>query len=277
MVQSENFRNVYTGNGVATTFAYGFKVENKAHLLVTRTVIATSVETTLVVDVDYTVNGVGSDNSANWTITHPISGSPMASTHRLTIVPNLPVTQLTDFENQGGFFADTHEDAVDKLTIIAQQHQEELDRSVKVTVGSTTNPATLIADLQAAAAAAAASAVTAAAAAASIGVSNGFNTTALTSGTTTRTFGTNPINQRFTGTLTGACTINLVRPSSGSGHEFRINLNSIVTTAVNTLTIQENGAGSLAVFNTANTVRSDMVFIYSGSAWVLWWEDTHLS
>ena len=168
MISAENFRSEYNGNGSTTVFAYGFPVSNKTYITVTQTVIATEVESTLTVDTDYTVNpaGLTSSSSSDWHIT---MASAPASTVRITITPNLPLEQLTDFENQGGFFADTHEDAFDYLTIVAQQQQEELDRAVKVSVGSTTDPDDLISDLEDAADAAADAADRAEAAAALAG------------------------------------------------------------------------------------------------------------
>lgn len=166
MIESEDcIGGPYTGNGVTTTFAYPFPVTNKSHLLVTKTVIATGVESDLVVDVDYTVNGVGSDDDADWDIT--TLGTPLASSVRIVITPNLPLTQLTDFANQGGFLPDTTEAAVDRGIVINQQLQAQIDRCVKVTVGSDTDPADLIDDLQSDAAAASASATAAASSASS--------------------------------------------------------------------------------------------------------------
>lgn len=164
MIQSDDpVGGPYTGNGVATTFAYGFPIAAKTEILVTLTEIATGTETTLTVDTDYTVNGVGSTDSADWDITYPVSGSAMPSTYRLVITPSIPLLQETRFANQGGFQPQNHEDAFDKLTVICQQQQAELDRCVKTTVGSTTDPDDLITDLEAAAATAAAAAATAAA------------------------------------------------------------------------------------------------------------------
>jgi hypothetical protein len=163
MIESNDPRGgPYTGNGVTTVFAYSFPVRNKTYLTVTQTVIATGVETTKAVDTDYTVNpaGLTSDDDADWFITMTVAPT---SAVRIVITPALPILQETDFENQGGFYADTHEAAFDYLTVLVQQQQEELDRAVKVTVGSTTDPNDLLSELTTDLSAASASATAAAA------------------------------------------------------------------------------------------------------------------
>ena len=91
----------YTGDGSNTSFAYGFKIYDKNDVSVIHTVTATGVETVLTVDVDYTVNSVG---SATGTIDYPITGSPLPRTETLTIIRDMDFTQEVDFENQGGYY-----------------------------------------------------------------------------------------------------------------------------------------------------------------------------
>ncbi len=162
MIESAQPRSDYTGNGVATTFAYTFPVTSKNNVLVTKTLISSGASTTSVVDVDYTVNGVSNASSAAWTITMPISGAAISSLYRITITPNLSLKQLTDFENQGGFNADTHESSFDYLTIVAQQIQEQVDRAVKLGIGSTDSADAILTSIDASKASCTASASAAA-------------------------------------------------------------------------------------------------------------------
>jgi hypothetical protein len=97
----------------------------------------------------------------------------------------------------------------------------------------------------------------------------GYTTTALTNVNQTLTCGTSKVHQAYTGSLSGAVTVNLSRTGAFEGARFRMNLNSLGTTASNSLTIQENGAGSLVVFNSVATVRGSIDFVYTGSAWVI--------
>lgn len=281
MITSETFRSQYSGNDVATSFAYGFPVTNKAHVLVVRT-SAAGVDTTLTVDVDYTVNGVSNPSSAAWTITYPISGTPLATGARLTITPGLPLKQLTDFNNQGGFFAKNHEDAFDYLTLLSQQNLEILNRCIRLPVGTTEDALLVLTSLNASVAATAASAATALtnattaatsasaaqAAAAVLGVL-GLRSLALTNANVSLTAGTDKMLQLLSGALSGPVVINLVRAGAVEGSSFRVRLNGLAVGAANTLTFQENGAGSLQVFNTAGSLTGNLTFIYTGAAWVL--------
>jgi len=70
-------------------------------------------------------------------ITYPASGGTKVAADEFIFIKRvMDLTQEVDLENQGGYFADTQEGALDKLTMIAIQHQEELDRAIKVPVGS---------------------------------------------------------------------------------------------------------------------------------------------
>lgn len=152
----------YNGNGVTTVFAYGFRILDETHIQVIKTVTATGVETVQTLTTHYTVASVGSATGSITMLTAPATGTT------ITIVRDVPFTQELDLENQGAYLAETVEEAFDKLTQQTQQLKEGLDRAVQVTASSSTDPATLIASLEAsedaAVSAAAASAASAAAA-----------------------------------------------------------------------------------------------------------------
>lgn len=125
MITSETFRTEAIGDGIVTRFNRTFPVQNKNHVRIILT-DTDGASTDLTVDVDYTVNGVGETAStANWNM--DLAVAPPDG-YRVTVIPNLPLTQLTDYENQGGFFADTHERSFDYLTLIDQQLLEKLQR-----------------------------------------------------------------------------------------------------------------------------------------------------
>ena len=106
----------YVTNGATINFAYDFKILEDGDLVVYKTTIATEADVTLTLDVDYTVTGAGGESGGNVVI-----DPALASGYRITVERAVPSTQETDFNNQGGFYADTHEDAFDKLTMIVQQ------------------------------------------------------------------------------------------------------------------------------------------------------------
>jgi hypothetical protein len=127
----------YNGNGVTTVFDYDFRILDRAHLRVVST-SADGEETTLELDDDYDVSGVGGANGGSVTITPaPVSGTT------ITIFLNVPFTQEMDLQNQGAFHAETIEQAFDLATMRDQQMAEELARSVKFPADYDGPPATV--------------------------------------------------------------------------------------------------------------------------------------
>lgn len=125
----------FNGNGSQTVFAYSFKIFDQDDL----TVIlrnASGGETVQAISTKYTVSGVGNANGGNVTmVTAPASGES------LTIIREQPLTQGLDLVANDPFPAGSFEDQLDKLTFMVQQHQEELDRSIKGSKTTTiTNP-----------------------------------------------------------------------------------------------------------------------------------------
>ncbi|WP_418458124.1 hypothetical protein ACNSOB_06830 [Citrobacter braakii] len=114
-VSTEIDHNDYVGNGVTTQFPYTFRVFKKSDLVVTVLDLSQNI-TTLILDTDYTVSGAGGYSGGNVTLS-----SPLTSGWQISITRQLPVTQETDLRNQGKFFAEVHEDAFDRLTMLIQQ------------------------------------------------------------------------------------------------------------------------------------------------------------
>jgi hypothetical protein len=117
----------YVGNNIVDEFSYDFRVEDKNQLIVFET-SDTGVETTLTVDTDYTVAGIGVDGGGLITRT----AGPLPTNYIWYIRSNYQETQLTSFESQGAFFPAVHEAAMDKLTFLIQQILDEKNRSPKV-------------------------------------------------------------------------------------------------------------------------------------------------
>ena len=125
-VSSTTTKNSYSGDGSTTTFAYAFKIFADADL----TVIlrsAAGTETVQTLTTHYTVTNAGNASGGN-----VVFGSAPASGVTVVIRRNMAQTQSTDYTANDPFPAESHEDALDRLTFIAQQQQEELDRSIKL-------------------------------------------------------------------------------------------------------------------------------------------------
>jgi len=124
-VSSSTSRVQFNGNGSTTVFAYSFKIFDQDDL----TVIlrsATGIETVKTITTHYTVSGVGNAGGGNVTmLTAPASGET------LTILREQDLVQELDLVENDPFPAQSLEDALDKLTFIVQQHDEELGRSIK--------------------------------------------------------------------------------------------------------------------------------------------------
>ena len=125
----------FNGDGSQTVFAYSFKIFDEDDL----TVIlrnSSGGETTQTISTQYSVSGVGNASGGNVTmVTAPASGES------LTIIREQPLTPGLDLVANDPFPAASFEDQLDKLTFMVQQHQEELDRSIKGSKTTTiTNP-----------------------------------------------------------------------------------------------------------------------------------------
>ena len=130
------------GNGNTHTYPFAFKVFTDADVVVKKLEAATSVETTLTLGVnnDYIVT-LSADQNSNpgGSITLKSSGSNynLPSGFSLVITSAVAPLQGTDLTNQGGFYPEVINDALDKATILHQQQQDEIDRSIKFSLTNT--------------------------------------------------------------------------------------------------------------------------------------------
>ena len=134
-------RHNFTGNDVATSFSYTVKISNQAHIKLVHTDSA-GVENGLadppVVDVDYTVNGVG--DTGGGTVDFPKAGSvysTLATGEKLSILYVFPLEQQTDLPNTGRVFNESVEDQLDYNVHLTNQLKEKIDRSIQLVLGST--------------------------------------------------------------------------------------------------------------------------------------------
>lgn len=129
-VSSETSRKSYAGNGATTSFSTSPMVFfDSSDLVVYAVNNTTGVVTTLAETTDYTVTG--GSGSIGTVSTLGLYGAP-ASGVTLVISRVLPVTQESDFVNNDGSDAEVVEDALDRLTMIAQEHDSRIDRTVRL-------------------------------------------------------------------------------------------------------------------------------------------------
>ncbi len=129
-------REDYVASGSANEYDYDFYIQSSAHLRVT-VQNTDGVETLLVLTTDYTVDGAGEGAGGSITLVDTNQAwldaqGDLTVGYILTIRRVLPLTQATDIRNQGSYFPEDIEDAFDKLTMIAQQQQDEIERSIRL-------------------------------------------------------------------------------------------------------------------------------------------------
>lgn len=120
-------RTDYTSNGSATIYPYTFRILAASDLRVITRSVTTGLETVLAYPANYTVSGVGNTAGGSITLATPITAGDVLTIRRVR-----PGTQQTSFRSQGSFFPETHEDAFDHVVMLADQLQDQLDRSLKL-------------------------------------------------------------------------------------------------------------------------------------------------
>lgn len=136
----------FTGTGATATFPFTFKVFNTSDLEVVRLEVATTLETTLTLTTDYTVS-LNQDQDANPGGSITLVAGALASGYTLVITSDVANLQPTDLTNQGGFYPEVINDALDRTTIQLQQIQEKVDRSAKLPITSAADADALVADI----------------------------------------------------------------------------------------------------------------------------------
>jgi len=128
-ISSTTTKNSYSGNGSTVAFAYGFFIPASTDIQV---IVRSSTGTETVKaegtgSANYGISGVGSASGGTVTfVTAP------TNTETVVLRRSTAKTQATDYVANDPFPAETHESALDKLTIIGQDLQEQVDRSIKL-------------------------------------------------------------------------------------------------------------------------------------------------
>jgi hypothetical protein len=133
----------YSGDGVTISFPTGFKFLENSHVKV---ILSDSNGTEIVwtENTEYTLIGTGSDAGGAVVVRiTPADYTPVVG-ENLTIQRLVPETQDTDFPEGGAFPATAHEQALDLLVMMVQQHSAELSRSL---VAPVTDPASSFGNL----------------------------------------------------------------------------------------------------------------------------------
>jgi hypothetical protein len=128
-VSTTIIKNFHNGNASTTNFAYQFRILEDTDLLVIIRTNSTGAETTKTLLTHYTVAGAGDASGGSITFT---GGNTPAIGETVVIRRNVPQTQAIDYIANDPFPAETHEEGLDRSTMVAQQVAEESNRSIKL-------------------------------------------------------------------------------------------------------------------------------------------------
>ncbi|MDK2769924.1 MAG: hypothetical protein KYX69_19675 [Sphingomonas sp.] len=120
----------YDGNGATNVFDYEFRIIDETHIRVIKT-STLGIETVLALGSGFTVSGVGDAGGGYVTV----SATPIVG-EKITLIRDVPFRQDTDLENQGAYYAETVEAALDLAAMRDQQLQEQIDRAVTIPASS---------------------------------------------------------------------------------------------------------------------------------------------
>ena len=127
-VSTNTPRDEYTGNGVTTAFPTTFQFISSGDIDVYQNTVLKTINT------HYTVTGGSGSTGTVTFITAPGNGQDVI------LVNNPDITQETDYVENDPFPAETHELALDKLTLIEQRTRDIAERSIRVADSLTDSP-----------------------------------------------------------------------------------------------------------------------------------------
>lgn len=125
-VQKDVTKNIYVGNGSTRTFPFTFECPAE-HLEYIKVYLMQDDGTALATS-DYQL-----DMDARQ-ITYPSSGTALPEGKKLVIMRELPLQQMMDLVNNGPYFAEDIETALDESIMALQQIAEKLNRTITMSV-----------------------------------------------------------------------------------------------------------------------------------------------
>jgi hypothetical protein len=134
----------YTGSGTTGPFSFPYYFLADGDLTVIKTTIADGTEETLTITTDYTVSGAGEAAGGSVTLVATLSSS-----YKLTIIRDPDILQPADYPANDRFPAATHEQALDRATMILQRLKDYIDRSFRLSDGDVSGISLILSNLSA--------------------------------------------------------------------------------------------------------------------------------
>lgn len=142
-VSSQTNNVTFLGNGVTTVFPLPFRFFANGDVLAYFIDPTTGASTPMVLGTDYTLTGAGEPEVDGNAVSVLTTTAPLANGRGLYVERIMQEVQSTDIVNQGEFFASTHEDVFDRLTMLIQQANANSHGAIRVAVGDP-EPARLV-------------------------------------------------------------------------------------------------------------------------------------
>ncbi len=126
-INDNDARKQYIASGGQTVFPYDFPIFDDDHIFVNRT--RAGVTTMLTKTTDYTVSDVGEETGGNVTLA---TGATVDDV--ITLYRDVPVERTADFTEAGDFLAITLNRELDLLTMMIQQLERDITRTVRLKI-----------------------------------------------------------------------------------------------------------------------------------------------
>ncbi len=127
-VADASSRAEFSCNGSTTTFDFTYRIIDTSDILLYHRVDSTGAQTLLTEVTDYSLSATNNDYSSGGTIT---TVATYASGITLVAIRDIPDSQEATLSDSGVLRLAALEDAYDKLTMLIEQQQEEIDRCLK--------------------------------------------------------------------------------------------------------------------------------------------------
>lgn len=131
-------KTIQSGNGSNKDFDFAFEIPDEDSLSLTK---RGSDGTETAITTNFTVTGIGDE--AGGSVNYPTSGSALASNEKIIIKRVISLKQLENLRNQGDYSLEDIEDALDRAVMMCQQLQEQIDRSLKLPLTSSSTYVTV--------------------------------------------------------------------------------------------------------------------------------------
>ncbi len=140
-ISTLHIKEIFMGDGANTQFQFSMQVIGKGQINCLR--VLPSGEEIEILPTEFSIK-LTNDGKNGGEITYPLSGSPLAADQKLVVYRKTDIIEDYAPENGKAFDAVAIEKEIDRLTMQNQEQEEQLNRAVKLPIGSTDDPNELL-------------------------------------------------------------------------------------------------------------------------------------